>query len=188
MPCRPVCRTALRTLLTGPRFRPDFDRDTVFLGGTRQSLGELLERPEVVCLGVYSDRPVRVQHVSQATDIHRVHAIGVQPFEQVTTQCLLCVGTATSPFPVQPPNTLATIPAVIEFRLQPGDFSRRLTESVKQLAALIKSFPAPRSHWCCCISPPSPRHEGGLLLFGRERPHTRVDGTQSRWLSPSRPK
>jgi hypothetical protein len=59
---------------------------------------------------------------------------------------------------------------------------------VKQLAALIKSFPAPRSHWCCCISPPSPRHEGGFSLFGRERPHTRVDGTQSRWLSPSRPK
>ena len=38
MPCRSVCRTTLRALLARPRFRPDFHRDTVFLGGTGQSL------------------------------------------------------------------------------------------------------------------------------------------------------
>jgi hypothetical protein len=55
MPRRSVCRTTLRTLFAGPRFRPDFDRDAVFLSGRRQPLGELIERPEIMCLGVHPD-------------------------------------------------------------------------------------------------------------------------------------
>ncbi len=50
MPCRLVCRATLWTLFTGPRFRPDFHRNTVFLRGTDQSLGEFFERPDVVGL------------------------------------------------------------------------------------------------------------------------------------------
>ena len=85
MPCRSVCRTTLRTLLTGPCFRANLDRDTIFLGGTGQSLGKLLERPEVVRLGVRLDRPVRFEYVGQPTDIHGINILIVQSFEQVTT-------------------------------------------------------------------------------------------------------
>ncbi len=80
MPFRSDCRTALRALLAGPRFRPDFDLNPVFLGGKRQSLGELLERPEVVDLHVGFDRPVRFQ-VDQATNVHRIHAILMESFQ-----------------------------------------------------------------------------------------------------------
>ncbi len=95
MPYCFVCRTAGTP---GPRFR-----DTGFLGGTRQPLGELLERPEVVRLGVRLDRPVCFEYIGQATDIHGLDTFGVQLVQQVTTQCFLGVVTATSPFPIQSP-------------------------------------------------------------------------------------
>ena len=63
MPCRSVCVATLGALLTGPRFRPDFDRNPVFLGDTRQSRGELFERPEIVGLGVRLDLPMRFNYV-----------------------------------------------------------------------------------------------------------------------------
>jgi len=87
---------------------------------------------------------VRFQYVSQATDIHGIDAFGVQPFQQVTAQCFLSVVAAAGSFPVQSPDTLATVSPVFEFRLQPGDFSRRLTESLEQLAAFVQVLLAGR--------------------------------------------
>jgi hypothetical protein len=81
MPCCPVRTSALGTLLTGPRFRPNLNGDTVFLGGTRQPFGKLLERPEVVRFRIGLDRPVGFQHIGQPADIHRVHAFIVQSFD-----------------------------------------------------------------------------------------------------------
>ncbi|ERG95706.1 MAG: hypothetical protein J07HQW2_02166 [Haloquadratum walsbyi J07HQW2] len=117
MPFRSVCRTTLWALLTSPCFRPDFHRDTVFLSSICQPLSKLLERPEVVGLGVGFDRPVRVQHVGQATDIHGINDVLVQSFQQVTTQCLLGVVAATGSLPVQSPDAIATVSSFFEFRL-----------------------------------------------------------------------
>jgi len=79
---------------------------------------------------------VRVEYVGQATDIHRVHALGVQSVQQVTRQCFLRVVPATGSLAGQSPDTIATVLTVFEFRLQPGDFLRRLAEPLEQLAAL----------------------------------------------------
>ncbi|ERG97452.1 MAG: hypothetical protein J07HQX50_01479, partial [Haloquadratum sp. J07HQX50] len=57
MLCRSVRATTLGTLLSGTRFRPNFDRDTIFLGGTTQSLSDFLNAQESY-----------VQHVSQTID------------------------------------------------------------------------------------------------------------------------
>ncbi len=59
MPCRSVCRTALRALLAGPRFRPDLYGDTVFLGGTgRRSVNFLNDQKLCVLAFVSTDQCV----------------------------------------------------------------------------------------------------------------------------------
>jgi hypothetical protein len=55
---------------------------------------------------------VGFEYVGQAADIHGIDTFGVQPFQQVTAQCFLGVVAATSAFPVQPPDTLATVSTV----------------------------------------------------------------------------
>jgi hypothetical protein len=73
---------------------------------------------------------MRVQYVGQPADIHCVHAFGGQSFQQVTTQRFLSVVTATGSLAVQPPDAVATVSAFPWLGLQPGDFSRRLAESL----------------------------------------------------------
>ena len=86
---RVLRRTAVRTLLTRPRFRPDLDRDTVLLGGIRQPVDERPERPEIVRLCVRLHRPVRLQHVRQRSYVHCRNAFIVQAFDEVTGESVL---------------------------------------------------------------------------------------------------
>lgn len=66
---RSVCTATLRVLLTRPHFRLDFDRGTVFLGGTGQLFGEFSEQPAVVWLGISTDQCVSTMSVKSPTYI-----------------------------------------------------------------------------------------------------------------------
>jgi hypothetical protein len=46
------------------------------------------------------------QHVGQLAHVHRHHTLIVQPFNEVTHQRVLCVGTTLRPLSVQPSNPL----------------------------------------------------------------------------------
>jgi len=87
----------LGTRLTRPRFRFGFEVDAVLLTDARETVDELLEHPEVVCLLVHPDRSVRFQHVCQVAHVHRRHALVVQPFNKVAYQRVLCVITTLRP-------------------------------------------------------------------------------------------
>jgi len=60
---------------------------------------------------------VGFQNIGQATDIQCVYTVFVQAFQQVTTQCFLGMVAATGALAVQPPDTIATVLTVFEFRL-----------------------------------------------------------------------
>jgi len=107
----------LGTRLTRPRFRLGFEADAVLLTDARETVDELLERPEVVRLLVHPDRPVRVQHVGQVAHVYRRHALIVQPFNEVAHQRVLCVVTAFRPLSVQPSNPFGTVASLTELRL-----------------------------------------------------------------------
>ena len=96
----------LGTRLTRPHFRLGFEADAVSLTDARETVDELLERPEVVRLLVHPDRTVCFQHVGQLAHVYRHHTLIVQPFNEVTHQRVLCVGTTLRPLSVQPSNPL----------------------------------------------------------------------------------
>jgi len=105
------------TRLTRPRFRLGFEADAVLLTDTRETVGELLERPEVVRFLVHPDRPVRFQHIGQIAHVHRRHTLVVQPFDEVAHQRVLCVVTALRPLSVQLSNPFRGVASLAEFRL-----------------------------------------------------------------------
>ena len=126
------------THLTCPRFRLGFEADTVLLTDARETVDELLERPEVVRLLVHPDRAVRFQYVGQVAYVHCRHALLVEAFNEVAYQRVLCVVTALRPLSVQPSNPFGTVASFAELRLKAGDFVSRLAEPSEQLPPVVE--------------------------------------------------
>ena len=137
---RVLCRTAVRTLLTRPRLRSDLDRHPVLLGRTRQSIHERSERPEVVRLRVRLNRPVRVKDIRQRPDVHHRDAFVVESFDEITSECVLSVVTALGASVVEASDAVTAVSTILQERLEAGDFSCRLAESVEQLTPFVQEL------------------------------------------------
>lgn len=87
---------------------------------------------------------MRLQYVGQGTDVHGFDAFLVQSFKKVAAQRRLGMVTSAGARSVQSPDALAAVLAIAEFRLQPCDLARRLTEPFEQLTALVQVLLASR--------------------------------------------